>query len=92
MLDAILGGLGFSTIVLIMLVLIIMMFVPPLRALLGWALKQSFDAIKHLLSIAFVALQHAVVHVARAHGTIIKNLMPRNTVLPSVREKTTRRQ
>lgn len=74
---------GFSVILLALF--------PPGRALMTFALGQAWRFViwsGHLL----LAWGQAVgLEVWRAHGTLLRNLGPRQWVLPSVGEKTTRR-
>lgn len=75
------------------LAVFVCLLVAPLRALLGFLLKQSWMLVFAALAIVVAKVQDILKYVWKCHLCVIKNLMPRNVVLPSVaRTKTTRRQ
>lgn len=67
------------------------LFVPPLRSLLGWALGQVWNGLLAAGHLVLTLLQSALRNVITAHLLILKNLGPRNSVLPSVRPKSVKR-
>lgn len=75
------------------LAVFICLLVAPLRALLGFLLKQTWVLVFGALAIVLAKTQDILKYVWKCHLCVIKNMMPRNVVLPSVaRTKTTRRQ
>lgn len=73
-------------------ILVICMMFAATRAVLSFVLGQFWTLALHLIGIAFGLIQAALMHVWRAHMIVGKNLMPRNSVLPSVSKKTVRRE
>ena len=67
------------------------LFVPPLRAMLGWGVGQLWNGLLAAGHLILTLVQSALRNVITAHLVILKNLGPRNSVLPSVRPKSVKR-
>lgn len=71
-------------------VIIIALF-PMGRSLLGFIVGQAWKLILHVGNILLAGAQASIAHVWRAHMIIARNLAPRGAVLPTVANKTVRR-
>lgn len=66
-------------------VLVMLLLFSPTRALLGWLFKQSWDGFKALCGVLYTVLHEVFTKLRDAHVVWFKNWMPRQFVIPSLR-------
>lgn len=82
-----------ATLILFAVILVVVLLFPPGRALIGFVLQQAWKLLEWILGVLSGLAQAAAMEVWRAHLTILRNLMPRGAVLPTVaKKKTTRKE
>jgi len=71
--------------------LVVLMLIPPGRALIGFVLNQVWRLSEWVFGVVINALQAWLVKILKAHMMVFRNLMPRVSVLPSVAKETVRK-
>lgn len=74
------------------LALLIILIIPPLRAIAGWIFNQVWSGFLSFTTMVAVTLQGVLKSVAADHAVLLKNLAPRGVVLPTVKKTDTVRR
>ena len=70
---------------------VVMLMVPPFRAILGWVFGVLWKAFVGTLAIGATGSQSVLTHVVRCHALVARNFLPRSVVLPTVATRDTTR-
>lgn len=80
-----------STLIWMAIISLALLAIGVVRDFVAWVFGQLWKLLLWVSGVALVVAQHIARAVFDAHLTIIKNLLPRQTVLPSVRVKSVKR-
>jgi len=72
--------------------LLIVLMIPPLRSVLGWVFGQVWQLFIKTTTVGAVTLQGVIKSVAQDHAVVLRNLLPRGVVLPTVKRTDTVRR
>ncbi len=91
-LDKVIAWFDPFTVVLATVLLVITLIFSPTRTIISFLFKGFLKGISKTAGIVFTGLHEVFSSVFQAHYLYLKNWLPRQTVIPSVREeKSTRR-